>query len=125
MPFNSLNFAIFFLIFYVIYLVLLKSHRLQNLWLSGCQLCLLCLLGLALPVRSDRDHRLQLSDWPWSGQDSAQAAIPHLPARRSCLGLGLLVNLGTLIFFKYSDFFSAGLLRIFDRLRLYPWIPSW
>jgi alginate O-acetyltransferase complex protein AlgI len=117
MPFNSLNFAIFFLLFYVIYLVLLKSHRLQNLWLLAASYLfyalwdwrfLLVLLGITVCS--------YLVGLGLGAQVSAASAKPLL--RRTLLVLGLLFNLGMLAFFKYSDFFSAGLLRIFAGFNL-------
>ena len=117
MPFNSLDFAIFFLIFYIPYLVLLKSHRLQNLWLliasyvfyafwdwrflfvllaiTACTY----LIGLAL------------------GSPGVTASSTPL-LRRFLLVVGLLCNLGALVFFKYADFFTTGLLRMINGLDL-------
>jgi alginate O-acetyltransferase complex protein AlgI len=117
MPFNSLNFGVFFLIFYIIYLVLLKSHRLQNIWLLAASYLfyafwdwrfLFVLVGITAC-----SYLVGLS---LGALGSAASEKPLL--RRTLLGAGLLFNLGTLIFFKYSDFFSAGLLRIFDGLNL-------
>lgn len=117
MPFNSLNFALFFLIFYFIYLLLLKSYRLQNLWLlAGSYFFyafwdwrfLLVLVGLTT-----------CSFLIGLGLGSLEGAASEKPLlRRSLLGVGLFFNLGTLVFFKYVDFFSAGLLRLFDRFNI-------
>jgi alginate O-acetyltransferase complex protein AlgI len=117
MPFNSLNFALFFLIFYFIYLLLVKRHRLQNLWLlAGSYIFyvfwdwrfLLVLIGI---TACSYLVGLVLGN---IGSASSEKQL----LRRSLLVAGLLFNLGTLIFFKYADFFSAGLLRIFNWLDL-------
>ncbi len=117
MPFNSLDFAIFFLIFYLPYLVLFKRHRLQNLWLLAASYVfyafwdwrfLVVLLGITACTF--------LLGQAMGAPDVASPARSLL--RRGLLAVGLLFNLGTLIFFKYADFFSAGLLRIFNGLDL-------
>ncbi len=117
MPFNSLNFVLFFLIFYIIYLLLLKRYRLQNLWLlAGSYIFyafwdwrfLLVLIGITIC-----SFLVGLG----LGSIRVEPSDKQL-MRRSLLGIGLLFNLGSLVFFKYADFFSTGLLRLFDGLNI-------
>lgn len=117
MPFNSLNFVLFFLIFYLFYLVLLKRYRLQNLWLlAGSYIfyafwdwrLLLVLIGI-----TTCSYLVGLG-LGTNGSASSNKQLLH----RSLLGIGLFFNLGTLVYFKYADFFNVGLLRLLDRFDL-------
>ena len=117
MPFNSLNFGIFFLIFYAGYLGLARWHRLQNLWLLAASYTfyafwdvrfLLILVGL-----TGANYLLGLG---LSGRTPGSQSAPF--ARRFLLAAGLLINLGTLVLFKYLDFFSPRLIRLLGEIGL-------
>jgi D-alanyl-lipoteichoic acid acyltransferase DltB (MBOAT superfamily) len=117
MPFNSLNFLYFFLIFYALYLALQKNHRLQNIWLLSASYAFYAFwdwrfLFVLLAVTAVS----YLTGLGLSSLGVRELAKPYL--RRLLLGVGILFNLGTLIFFKYAEFFTGGLQRIFDRLNL-------
>ena len=117
MPFNSLDFGLFFLIFYGVYLILQKQTRLQNVWLLAASYVfyafwdwrfLFVLIGItAINYGIGLSLAVKTSGW-----------ISRPPARRILLAVGLLGNLGTLVFFKYLDFFKAGLLHLTERLGL-------
>ncbi|HSQ16281.1 MAG TPA: hypothetical protein VLM83_01170, partial [Anaerolineales bacterium] len=115
MPFNSLDFGLFFLIFYGVYLILQKHTRLQNVWLLATSYVfyafwdwrfLFVLIGI-----TGMNYGIGLS---LAGKASGWMSKP--PARRILLVVGLLGNLGTLVFFKYLDFFKAGLLQLTERI---------
>ena len=117
MQFNSLNFLYFFLIFYSIYLVLLKNHRLQNIWLLAASYTFYALwdwrfLWVTLAITAV-SYLTGLGLGFSSGNDQAKSRL-----KRLLLGIGILFNLGTLVFFKYAEYFTDGLLEIFDRYNL-------
>ena len=117
MPFNSLDFAIFFLIFYLPYLALLKVHRLQNLWLLAASYVFYAFWDwrflVVLLAMTAVTYLLGLAIGAQGALSSTKSRL-----RRLLLPAGLLFNLGVLVIFKYADFFSAGLLRFFNRLDL-------
>ena len=117
MQFNSLNFLFFFLVFYSLYLVLWKSHRLQNIWLLVASYVFYAFWDwrflLVIISITAVSYLTGLGLGTFSTKEQAR---PHL--RRLLLGLGTLFNLGTLVFFKYAEFFTAGLQRIFTQVNL-------
>lgn len=117
MQFNSLNFLVFFLVFYTLYLALLKSHRLQNIWLLIASYAFYAFWDwrflLVIISITAVSYLTGLGLDTFSAREQARPRLRWL-----LLGLGTLFNLGTLVFFKFAEFFTASLQRIFAQVNL-------
>lgn len=116
MVFNSSVFAAFFLAFYVAYLLLLRRRRLQNVlilagsyffygwwdWRFLSLIVVSTLIDFMCGRLLDRRTPDDAPNGPRSYRYSPRA-------RRALLWTSVLANLGILGFFKYCDFFAAGL----------------
>ncbi len=101
MLFDSYQFALFFAVVYVIYLCL--KHRAQNVFLLGASYLFYGFWSwkfLALLVAT------QVTDY-WISRALDQRDSPT--GRRKLLWLSVALNMGTLGFFKYFNFFTENL----------------
>lgn len=111
MIFNSLIFALFMPVMFIVYwLVLGRSHRAQNVWI------------LLMSY-------LFYGWWDWrfcfllGGVTTITYFCARIRNRRKLwTTVAVAVNLGTLIIFKYFNFFSKGLMGIFNVLG---WAVDW
>jgi len=113
MSFQSLEFLYFFLGFIAVYLALLKWRRIQNLWLLAASYFFYAFWDwhfLVVIVGMTGVNYLVGRALDWNENERLSASS----IRRALLGIGLFSNFGTLIFFKYLDFFKGGLLRLFE-----------
>lgn len=102
MVFDSLEFVVFFAIVYAVYLML-RRYQAQNVWLLGASYFFYGFwswkfLGLLLATQTIDYHISQ-----------ALGRLTDPVRRRRLMWLSVMVNMGTLGFFKYFNFFTENL----------------